>query len=67
MHIMLLAPGSATHSRRLLQLFLDAGHKITYVDKIDPKPEGDELYTYVKYSSQSGLKWLILGPSDVSL
>jgi glycosyltransferase involved in cell wall biosynthesis len=58
MHIMLLAPGNATHTRRLLDMLLGAGHTVTYVDKMDPKPDDAGNYTYVKYPNQSGLKWI---------
>jgi glycosyltransferase involved in cell wall biosynthesis len=49
MNILLLAPGVSVHSQRFLQMLLDAGHQVTFVDSHNPKPEGGERYAFVPY------------------
>ncbi len=49
MNILLLAPGVSVHSQRFLQMLLDAGHRVTFVDSQNPKPGGGDRYTFVRY------------------
>jgi len=55
LHILLAAPGVSVHSQRFLQMLLDAGHIVTFVDSHNPKPEGAERYAFVTYPGMFGL------------
>lgn len=57
MKILLIAPSSAEHSRRFLDMLLDAGHSVWYVDRNNPKPDGAERFTYLDYPRNLWLKW----------
>ena len=51
MRILLLAPGISIHSERFLQMLLNTGHDVTFVDRHNPKPEGAERYKFVPLPS----------------
>jgi glycosyltransferase involved in cell wall biosynthesis len=47
---MLIAPEIIdTHTRRFLQMLLDAGYIVTCIAKDNPMPEGHERFSYIKY------------------
>jgi glycosyltransferase involved in cell wall biosynthesis len=54
--ILLLAPGFSIHSQRFLQMLLDAGHIVTFVDTHNPKPDGAEHYKFIPYPGIFGLE-----------
>jgi len=59
MRIFLIAPEIIdTHTRRFLQMLLDAGYIVTCIAKDNPKPEGEERFTFIKYPEVYFSKWI---------
>lgn len=59
MRILLIAPEIIdTHTRRFLQILLDAGYTVTCIAKDNPKPEGEEYFTFIKYPEVYFSKWI---------
>jgi glycosyltransferase involved in cell wall biosynthesis len=56
--IILIAGSRATHARRLLQMLLDGGHSVTYIDYTNPEPERAEHFTFLKYPEHSCPRWV---------
>lgn len=56
LHIMLIAPGNSVHSLRFLQMLLDEGYRVTFVDDYNPIPERDSKYSFIPYPTMFGLE-----------
>lgn len=55
---MLIAPSRATHSQRLLQMLLDDGHSVTFIDYQNPQPESADRYTFIELSKHPLPRWV---------
>jgi len=57
MKILMFAPGQSEHSTRPLKMLLESGCEVTFMDFIDPLPQGHENYQFIPYPSPRGKRW----------
>ncbi len=62
MKILMIAPGNSIHSKRPLDLLLENGCNVIFVDSINPYPEGRDRYLFLSYPGPRGMSYYkILG------
>lgn len=54
-HVLLVAPANSIHSRRLAQMYLDEGFRVTYCDYQDPGLPASDRYRFVPYPTARGI------------
>lgn len=64
MKILMIAPGNSIHSKRPLDLLLENGCDVTFVDSVNPYPKGRDRYQFLPYPSPRGMSYYkMLGES----
>lgn len=59
MKIMILAPGSWVHTRRLLNLLIKMGQEVIFVDKANPRNDKIEQFKFLPYPNSRGIRFFL--------
>lgn len=55
--VLMLAPGQSVHAQRPLNLLLESGYNVIFMDVVDPLPQGAKNYRFLPFPSPRGKRW----------
>jgi glycosyltransferase involved in cell wall biosynthesis len=58
MKVLMLAPGQSVHAQRPLNLLLESGCDVIFMDVVDPLPQGAKNYRFLPYPPPRGKRWI---------